>query len=125
MMKAINQIILTVIVCLPIGLTAQDLSGTWKMSMPDENGNMVTVQSTISDDGTYALDWGADGSVEIKGKYTSENGQITFWDTSGSQCTAKGVYKWKVEGNTLTMTRVSDGCDGRGGPEGVMTWQRG
>lgn len=117
--------ILSVLVCLPIGLIAQDITGNWKMSVPDENGNMVTIKSTISDDGTYALDWGADGSVEITGKYSSENGQITFWDTSGSQCTAKGVYKWKVDGNTLTMTRVSDGCPDRGGPEGVMTWQRG
>lgn len=125
MMKAIHRIILTVLVCLPISLTAQDITGTWKMAVPDENGNMVTIKATISGDGTYALDWGADGSVEIKGKYTAEGGKMTIQDTSGSECTAKGVYNYKIEGNTMTMTRVSDGCSNRGGPEGVMTMQRG
>ncbi len=50
---------------------------------------------------------------------------MTIQDTEGSDCTEQGVYTFKIEGDTLTMTRVSDGCANRGGPDGVMTMQRG
>lgn len=124
-MKAVHRLFLVALLILPLGLMAQSPAGTWKMSVPDENGNLTNIQVNISDNGTYAVDWGADGSVETKGKYTAENGKMTIQDTEGGECTAQGVYNYKIEGNTLTMTRVSDGCDGRGGPEGVMVMQRG
>lgn len=110
---------------LPFGLMAQSPVGTWKMSVPDQNGNMIPLKVNISADGTYAVDFGADGTVENKGKYTVEGEKMTIQDTEGSDCTAQGVYTFKIEGDTLTMTRVSDGCTGRGGPDGVMTMQRG
>ncbi len=86
---------------------------------------MTPVNVNLSEDGTYTVDFGADGTLDIKGKYTVESGKITIQDTEGSDCTAQGVYTLKVEGTTLTMTRLSDGCTGRGGPDGVMTMQRG
>jgi len=124
-MKARIHLFLALMVMLPFGLMAQSPVGTWKMSVPDENGNMVPLKVAISEDGTYALDFGADGVIDTKGKYTVEAGKMTIQDTEGSDCTAQGVYTFKIEGDTLTMTRVSDGCTSRGGPEGVMTMQRG
>ena len=124
-MKSIFHLFLTCIVMLPFGLMAQSPVGTWKMSVPDQNGNMIPLKVNISADGTYAVDFGADGTVENKGKYTVEGEKMTIQDTEGSDCTAQGVYTFKIEGDTLTMTRVSDGCTGRGGPDGVMTMQRG
>ncbi len=124
-MKAITRFFLLALFLLPISLAAQSLAGTWKMEVPDGNGGMMMMKATLSEDGNYALDWGADGSVEIKGKYEAKDGQVTIWDTEGSDCTGKGVYKYAISGNTMTMTRVSDACTDRGGPEGVMTMQRG
>lgn len=124
-MKVLFRLLLALMVMLPFGLTAQSPVGTWKMPVPDQNGTMTSLKVDISADGTYAVDFRADGTVENKGKYTVENGKMTIQDTEGSDCTEQGVYTFKIEGDTLTMTRVSDGCANRGGPDGVMTMQRG
>ena len=124
-MKVHFRLFLALMVMLPFGLTAQSPVGAWKMSVPDQNGKMTPMKVDISADGTYAVDFGADGTVENKGKYTVESGKMTIQDTEGSDCTEQGVYTLKIEGDTLTMTRVSDGCANRGGPDGVMTMQRG
>lgn len=124
-MKALTPLFLILLAILPFGLTAQNPVGAWKMSVPDENGKMTPLKVDISADGTYAVDFGADGTIENKGKYTLDGGKMTIQDTEGSDCTEQGVYTLKIEGDTMTMTRVSDGCANRGGPEGVMTMQRG
>jgi len=124
-MKVLIRLFLACMAMLPFGLMAQSPVGVWKMSVPDENGKMTPLKVDISADGTYAVDFGADGTIENKGKYTLDGGKMTIQDTEGSDCTAQGVYTLKIEGDTLTMTRVSDGCANRGGPEGVMTMQRG
>jgi hypothetical protein len=124
-MKALFPLFLACMVMLPFGLMAQSPVGSWKMSVPDDSGKMTPLKVDISADGSYAVDFGADGVVENKGKYTVEGGKMTIQDTECSDCTAQGVYTLKIEGDTLTMTRVSDGCAGRGGPDGVMTMQRG
>lgn len=95
-------------------------TGTWKMEIPDKEGNMIPTQVNISDDGTYAVDFGADGTADISGTYTIDGDKIMIQDDEGSECTAKGVYQFKVADDSLTMTRVSDECEGRGGPDGVM-----
>ena len=124
-MTQFNRLLLAVLFLVPLNLSAQGPVGTWKMSIPDDQGNMVPVQVKIMDNGAYAVDFGVDGTTEINGKYTVDNDQMTIQDNEGSECTAKGVYKFKVDGNTLTMTRVSDGCAQRGGPEGVMKMEKG
>ncbi len=124
-MKTLFHLFLASMILLPGGLMAQSPVGTWKMSVPDEKGTMTPLQVNIAGDGTYAVDFGADGTIETKGKYTLEGGKMTIQDTEGSDCTEQGVYTLKVEGDTLTMTRVSEGCANRGGPDGVMTMQRG
>lgn len=124
-MKALFRLCFALMVMLPFGLMAQSPVGAWKMSVPDQNGKMTPLIVNIAADGTYAVDFGADGTVENRGKYTVESGKMTIQDTEGSDCTEPGVYTFKIEGDTLTMTRVSDGCANRGGPDGVMTMQRG
>ena len=108
----------------PLLSFGQDYVGKWSMEVPDEAGNMTTIIGHIKADNTYALDFGADGSVEVNGKYEMKDGQMHIHDVSGSECTGVGVYKIKVEGSQLTMTRVSDACEGRGGPEGVMVMKK-
>ncbi|MEP7322973.1 MAG: hypothetical protein ABI761_13690 [Saprospiraceae bacterium] len=123
-MKVLFNFFLAFMAMLPFSLIAQSPIGTWKMSVPDENGKMTPLKIYITEDGIYAIDFGADGNIDSKGKYSIEGGKMTIQDTEGSDCSEKGVYTFKIEGDFLTMTRVSDGCTGRGGPEGVMTMQR-
>lgn len=108
----------------PLSLMAQSPVGSWKLSVPDDKGNMIPLKVDISDQGTYTLDFGADGSVETKGKYSMDGAKMTIQDAEGTDCTGVGVYTLKVEGDTMTMTRVSDACTNRGGPEGVMVMKK-
>jgi hypothetical protein len=124
-MKVLFYLFLASMAMPPFSLMAQSPVGAWKMSVPDQSGKMTPLKVDISADGTYVVDFGADGVVENKGKYTVESGKMTIQDTEGSDCTEPGVYTFKIEGDTMTMTRVSDGCPNRGGPDGVMTMQRG
>lgn len=108
----------------PLSLLAQSPVGAWQMPIPDGSGGTVTLKVVISDQGTYTVDIGADGNIETKGKYTVEGSKMTIQDTEGTECTGQGVYTFKVEGDTFTMTKVSEACEGRSGPEGVMVFKK-
>lgn len=60
-----------------------------------------------------------DGEVVVEGRYTVEENQLEFTDEKGPlACQAEqetGIYKWALEGKTLTLTLVDDKCDGRKG----------
>ena len=109
----------------PLSLMAQSPVGSWKLPVPDGSGNMITLKVDISAEGTFTLDVGADGNIETKGKYTMDGAKMTIQETEGTECTGVGVYTLKVEGDTMTMTRISDACTDRGGPEGVMVLKKG
>ncbi len=108
----------------PLSLMAQSPIGSWKLPVPDGSGNMITLKVDISAEGTFTLDVGADGNIETKGKYTMDGAKMTIQETEGTECTGVGVYTIKVEGDTMTMTRISDACTDRGGPEGVMVLKK-
>lgn len=108
----------------PLSLMAQSPVGSWKLPVPDGSGNMITLKVDISAEGTFTLDVGADGNIETKGKYTMDGAKMTIQETEGTECTEIGVYTLKVEGDTLTMTKVSDSCPNRGGPEGVIVMKK-
>lgn len=121
-MEKVQHFLLLLCFCLPLSLWAQgSVVGDWESEVPTEDGSMTALHVSIKADGTYTVDLGGDGSIDIKGKYTFEDGQMTIEDTGGpDSCPGKGVYKVEASADTLTMTRVSDECEGRGGPEGVM-----
>jgi hypothetical protein len=108
----------------PLSLIAQSPVGSWKLPVPDGSGNMITLKVDISAEGTFTLDVGADGNIETKGKYSMDGAKMTIQETEGTECTGVGVYTLKVEGDTMTMTRISDACTDRGGPEGVMVLKK-
>ncbi len=62
-----------------------------------EDGSTMTMQANIKADGAYALDFGADGRVEIVGKYKLDGDQVTVQDMpSGADgCTGVGVYRYE------------------------------
>ncbi|WP_373552064.1 hypothetical protein [Haliscomenobacter sp.] len=108
----------------PLSLMAQSPVGSWKLPVPDGNGNMVDLKVEISDQGTYTINVGDDPTTATKGKYTMDGSKMTIQDLEGADCTGVGVYTIKVEGDTMTMTKVSDACTDRSGPEGVMVLKK-
>lgn len=123
-MKTLQHLILLLCFCLPFGLAAQSIEGSWSTQVPDGQGGMMTLKVTM-DNGSYAVDFGADGNIEINGKYEISGDQVTIQDTGGpNACNGKGVYKLEISSTAMKMTRVSDECPDRGGPEGVMSWTR-
>lgn len=111
---------------LPTAIFSQSVVGTWGMSVPAEDGSMMPVQAKMSADGTYTIDFGADGVVEVRGKYELSGDQVTVQDVGEGEnsCTGVGVYRMEVTEKTLTMTRIKEECPGRGGPDGVMVMTR-
>jgi hypothetical protein len=102
-MKARFHLFLALMVMLPFGLLAQSPVGTWKMSVPDESGNMIPLKVAISEDGTYTLDFGADGNIDAKGKYTVEAGKMTIQDTEGRACS--GIHQLAASGKFYFILR--------------------
>lgn len=126
-MKYLSSLLILFSFCFSSGLSAQsEVVGDWKTMVPDgsKEGAMIPLHVTIKADNIYWLDFGGDGAVEITGKYETSDGQIHIQDVEGSECTGKGVYVFEVNDEGMTMTRVSDECEGRGGPEGKMSFSR-
>ncbi|MCI4647123.1 hypothetical protein [Phaeodactylibacter sp.] len=112
--------------CLGVSnLAAQsDFTGNWLTSFTDQEGQTWKMQVEMKADNTYAVDFNADGTTEIEGSYDIEGDQMTVQDVKGSDCNGKGIYKFTVEGDQLTMLAVKDECPGRSGPEGRMVFSR-
>lgn len=47
--------------CMPFAATAQTMVGDWSAKAVDENGNPMTFKVSLKADGTYTVDFGADG----------------------------------------------------------------
>ncbi len=108
-------------------VSAQSIEGTWEIRMPDDEGNERIAHFTAKE-GSYQLDFNADGEIEVTGKYELADGQMTIWDTGGDpkvMCPgeAKGVYAVTITDAELTMKMISDECEGRGSI-GVITMTR-
>ncbi|MDX2302012.1 MAG: hypothetical protein NW226_04390 [Microscillaceae bacterium] len=87
-----------------------EIIGKW--SFQTDQG---TVAVEFKTDNTYLVDFGVDGQIDITGNYTLESDQITLQDISGANmCGEKATYTVKIEGTTLTLTKVKDDCPGRG-----------
>lgn len=123
-MKSIFGVLFVCCALAPFVSAAQSPVGTWKTMVPAQDGKLTPLSVDISEDGTYKVDFGADGTVETKGTYKIEDGKMIIQDTEGSDCKGQGVYQFKVDTESFTMTRVSDDCVNRGGPEGVMSFQK-
>lgn len=124
-MKNLLKNTLWLLLLLPVAAFSQSPQGEWTMQVPDENGNMMTLKLSIGKD-AYTVDFGMDGTLEVKGNYTVNGDEMNIEDVEGSQACigTKAVYKFAVTDESMTMTRVKDDCEGRGGPEGKMVFSR-
>ncbi len=111
----------------PIFAFSQVHVGDWKMEYPNEAGEMQVFKLTITADGNHAVDFGIDGTIDVKGKHTIEGNTMTIWDTEGEMaCPSdqKGIYTFSATSTTLTMTQVSEDCEQRGSPNGPMVFTK-
>jgi hypothetical protein len=125
-MKFLTRIVAILCFALPFTLSAQNsIVGKWKLTVPTEDGGTMDIQVSMNADNTYNVDFGIDGTAEVNGEYKLNGDKITIKDVSGPQaCPQEALYSIEVSATNLTMTRISDPCEGRGGPEGVMTFTR-
>lgn len=125
-MKYVIRIVAFLCFAFPLSLSAQNSPvGNWKLTVPTENGGTMDVKVSIKSDGTYTVDFGMDGNVEVNGEYKLNGNNMTIKDVSGADsCSHEGVYSFEVTDSSLKMTRVSDPCENRGGPDGVMMFSK-
>jgi hypothetical protein len=74
-------------------------------------------------DGTWTVDFASPTSGKVKltwnghpaggGKYVISGSTITLTPKHGSSCTTKGKYRFKLNGDKLIFTTISDRCADR------------
>ena len=67
--------------------------------------------------------------VVVEGEYTVKGEQLMLTDKRGRlACTGEGMatatYRWKYEGEALTLTKVEDKCSGRSAGLTAGPWKR-
>jgi hypothetical protein len=95
---------------------SSSLSGTYKTTV-----NSTVLGGALNGTWTVKLKNGAyhvadNGHPIVHGKYTIKGNKISLKDTGGTgRCPGTGVYKFKVSGKSVTMTKVHDAaaCIGR------------
>jgi|GEM_PF-1271685 len=126
-MKRSNLFLTAFLLLTPFFLAAQSHLGDWQWSQQTPDGATITSTMSFKADGTYAVDFESDGSPEVMGVYTYENGNMTIKDTSEGACKdVEAVYALKIEGNKAMVKMVSDPCEVRAGDNNgeVMTLTR-
>jgi hypothetical protein len=67
----------------------------------------------------------ADGKEAVEATYKATGDQVEFTDVKGPRANpgaGPGTYKWKLDGDKLTFTKVKDGNDGRAGALTSGAW---
>jgi outer membrane lipoprotein-sorting protein len=126
MFKCMKKLLLCALFLLTLTATAftqrSAIMGKWTGAFAGPDGQSMKFTMVISDD-TYQIDFGMDGTPDVTGAYTADGDQVTVWDTAGENiCPSdqKGVYRYAVEGDMVTFTKVTDACPGRGNEPMVL-----
>lgn len=117
MKQSFSVLVFTMVFAAAVSAQQNSIIGKWTGEFPAQNGQPATKFSLIITDNSYQMDIGMDGVADITGAYTLDGQQITIWDTAGQNiCPSdqKGVYAFVRDGDTLTFTKVTDACPGRG-----------
>jgi hypothetical protein len=124
-MKRIVALVVPIVAMLalaPVAMGGPSLLGKWKIKIKND----AALGGQLN--GTWVLNFTAghykatqNGSLAVKGKNTISGKKISFKDTAGpAKCSGTGKYKFKISGNKLRFTLVSEpsACVGR---KGVLT----
>jgi hypothetical protein len=100
---------------------ATSLKGTWSETIQTGGQSPLNGTWTLKITGSkYTV--AVDGASVDRGKYTVKGHKVSFKDTGGpAKCPGTGVYKFKVKGNSLKFTLVSDKNAACAGRRGVLT----
>ncbi len=90
--------------------SVDDIVGKWMFVTPGWKAAM-----DIKADGSYTVDLGNDGQLDVKGNYSVADGVVTFIDSSGDMSCpgVEGKYKFSVAEGVMTAELISDECKGR------------
>lgn len=109
-MKKVSAMMLVVALCSMMlvacgskGDVAKDILGTWTMSTTDAEGQVLALEQTFLEDGTYKL---VGNGVELPtpGTYTVEGDKLSMAMTPEGGAEEKSTVTIKIDGDTLTMT---------------------
>lgn len=90
-------------------------------------GTYTTPGFTLSFDGNGHFRGSQKGAVKVEGDYAVNGDQLEFTDRSGTwACPASqvGTYRWKSDGETLALSKVSDACKDRVGSLTAHAWKK-
>jgi hypothetical protein len=95
--------------------------GTFALKLPDGAVWAVKV------DGKDTFTVTRDGKEAVEGTYKVTKDEIEFTDEKGplaDKAEGPGTYKWKLDGDKVTFTRVKDKSEGRSGALTAGAWER-
>lgn len=73
-----------------------------------------TVTFTFTSDKKYEVEFTGDGEADVLGSYVISGNQLTVTDEGGDYSSGtSGVYEFKVDDSSLTLTKVDDPVEGR------------
>jgi hypothetical protein len=112
-------VLLIALTATSVAFAASTLSGTYttKISGKGANTLMGALDGTWKlklKNGKYTVSLGS--KAEVNGNYTIKGNTISLTDTGGpAKCPGTGKYKFKISGNSVTLTKVKDAkaCVGR------------
>lgn len=88
---------------------AGKLVGTWT-----KVHDMQKITFTIKEDNKTEVEFTGDGVIDVYSSFKISGKQITFNDESGEYAAnVPGVYEFKVDDSSLTLTAVNDPVQGR------------
>lgn len=124
-MKKQTPLFVALFLLTPFFMTAQSIVGDWLMDAKTPDGQTVVNKVSFQTDGNLVVDFGNDGSIDVRATYTADGDKVTMLDSSkDSPCFGmKGVYKITIEGNKCTAQVIEDACEVRrgDGKAGTMT----
>ena len=94
--------------------SAEDLIGTWASSggptWEFTDADSISVFGGVAEGFTYAA--------------TSTSLELTEVGSEAPACEETGIYEWEIEEDVLTLTAVSDECEGRNDALDGITFER-
>jgi CubicO group peptidase (beta-lactamase class C family) len=97
-----------------IDMPEMPIVGVWqKQSDARSYCGIPCIIRTFMPDGKVQSDFVGDPEIDVWGYYSIVDDQIEFEDIGGNACKPHGVYKYKIENDTLRFEPINDQCDGR------------
>ena len=105
----ISVLLFSVVTCKGQDDPSDGVVGKWT-KLIDER----TITFTISSDNKYQVEFTGDADADVLGSYVISGTQITFNDKAGDySADVPGVYEFKANDTSLTLTEVDDPVQGR------------